>query len=40
VAGVGGTKISWGRGEKKDKFPPPPSLTPHLLLLLSFLFTH
>jgi hypothetical protein len=29
VAGVGGTKMFWGRVEKKDKiFPPPHSLTP------------
>ena len=27
VAGVGGTKISWGRAQKKDKIFPPPTNT-------------
>ena len=42
VAGVGGTKIFWGRVEKKDKiFPPPPhspppnkSMVPHVTCCL------
>ena len=29
VAGVGGTKIFWGRGEEKEQNYPSPTLTPH-----------